>query len=674
MQVAKILKATFALTFCISGVSVAQNSAVKQSYTSADFVQFQPNTAQDMVSRLPGFTLKEGDDSARGFGQANLNILINGRRPSSKSQDAREILGRIPASNVERIEILDGAALDIPGLSGQVANITTTAGKLSGSWEYSARFEEGTQPQILEGEVSVNGTRGTLEYVASLNFGQFNFTEDGQEQFFDGIGVQTQERIEDIDFFGNRPNFNLTLTHTPLNGHVGNLNLSGSLFNRNFSNNEFFDDLTATQNDGRSRLDQGEDELSYEIGGDYAFPLGRGQLKLIGLYGFENSDETSRFFFVNDGQTPERSEFDNDTDEGEYILRSEYNWQASPRQDWQLALEGAFNFLDSTTQFSDDTGIDDPVNVRVEEERAEGNITHSWKLSDKLNLQTSAGIEYSQLDVTTGNDPARQFVRPKGFISASYDTTPRYTWRARLERGVGQLDFGTFVSSVNLSENFANGGNVDIVPTQFWDGSVEIERKATKGLSGTLRAFTRLIEDPIEQILFLDGSQGPGNLDSAIEYGLELNGTWILDELVPQGMRIEFEGGLRRSRIDDPITGEGRRINRTRLWDYDVTLRHDIPNTPYAWVVSVEQDRRSPFFRINESLNANRFRPQLNLTLTHKNIFGMTLDIRLQNILKQRIIRSRDIFIGDRSGRLDQSEEFDRRRGHRLSLILSDTF
>jgi len=105
-----------------------------------------------------------------------------------------------------------------------------------------------------------------------------------------------------------------------------------------------------------------------------------------------------------------------------------------------------------------------------------------------------------------------------------------------------------------------------------------------------------------------------------------------------------------------------------------VTLRHDIPNTPYAWVVSVEQDRRSPFFRINESLNANRFRPQLNLTLTHKNIFGMTLDIRLQNILKQRIIRSRDIFIGDRSGRLDQSEEFDRRRGHRLSLILSDTF
>jgi len=120
--------------------------------------------------------------------------------------------------------------------------------------------------------------------------------------------------------------------------------------------------------------------------------LGRGQLKLIGLYGFENSDETSRFFFVNDGQTPERSEFDNDTDEGEYILRSEYNWQASPRQDWQLALEGAFNFLDSTTQFSDDTGIDDPVNVRVEEERAEGNITHSWKLSDKLNLQTSAGM------------------------------------------------------------------------------------------------------------------------------------------------------------------------------------------------------------------------------------------------------------------------------------------
>ena len=99
-----------------SGSAFAQESSLAQSYTLDYFEQFQPNTAQDMITRVPGFTLQDSDDNQRGFGQASLNILINGRRPSAKSQNANDILGRIPAENVIRIEILDGASLDIPCL------------------------------------------------------------------------------------------------------------------------------------------------------------------------------------------------------------------------------------------------------------------------------------------------------------------------------------------------------------------------------------------------------------------------------------------------------------------------------------------------------------------------------------------------------------------------------
>ena len=168
-----------------------------------------------MVSRVPGFTLQDGGGGERGFGQASLNILINGRRPSSKSSDAGDILGRIPANKVERIDIADGASLDIPGLSGQVANIITSEGKLSGSWKYSARFEEGTEPQLLEGEFSLSGSRDNLEYVASLDIGQFTFTEVGEEQFFDGNGNLFEDRSEDIFFYGNRPGASLNLTYIP---------------------------------------------------------------------------------------------------------------------------------------------------------------------------------------------------------------------------------------------------------------------------------------------------------------------------------------------------------------------------------------------------------------------------------------------------------------------------
>jgi hypothetical protein len=40
----------------------------------------------------------------------------------------------VPASNVVRIEIRDGATLGIPGLSGQVANVVVKAARITGRY------------------------------------------------------------------------------------------------------------------------------------------------------------------------------------------------------------------------------------------------------------------------------------------------------------------------------------------------------------------------------------------------------------------------------------------------------------------------------------------------------------------------------------------------------------
>ncbi|MCB2084570.1 MAG: Plug domain-containing protein, partial [Sphingomonadaceae bacterium] len=92
-------------------------------FTPDYFTQFAPRNALDMVSRIPGFTIDDGNNGQRGLGQANQNVIVNGERFSSKSDSLREQLVRIPAADIIRIEILDGTALDIPGLSGQVANV-----------------------------------------------------------------------------------------------------------------------------------------------------------------------------------------------------------------------------------------------------------------------------------------------------------------------------------------------------------------------------------------------------------------------------------------------------------------------------------------------------------------------------------------------------------------------
>ncbi len=652
----------------------ASSGDIQNSYPPAYFTKFQPNTANDMVRRIPGFILQGGGNGDRGFGQANLNILINGRRPSSKTSGANEILSRIPADKVVRIDIKDGASLDIPGLSGQVADIVTGGSGLSGSWNYAMRFWEGTDPQIQDGKISISGERGNLSYVASFNSDEFKFTEDGIETFADAQGRVFEDRQEQLYFRQTRPSVDLNLTYTPSNGHVANLNTTISYANSNRGADEKFVAITTRGDTGESVFNGGEDELEYEIGGDYAFPIGLGDLKLIGLHRYENSKNTDRFGLFQIGDIPFNQSFKRDTLEGEYIGRAEYSFGTSPRHDWQISAEGAFNYLDRDEFYQDTNTPLDFNNVRVEEKRAEGNITHSWKVSDRFDLQTSVGAEYSEITVPTDGTDAREFVRPKGFISASFAQSDTYTWRAKIEREVGQLDFNLFTDGINLTENFESSGNSQIVPTQSWNAEIELARQDSDVISGTVRAFIDFIEDPIDRIRFLDGSEGPGNLDTALIYGIEANATWLLSSIGVDGLRIEFEGALRDSDIDDPLTGLSRQINDTEIWEYEIDVRYDMPNTPYAFGGGVERDRDSPFLRLDQSFDGYRNRPESYLFAEHKSLFGMTVRITAQGLFNEKIIRDRLIYEGDRRGDIVEIQNFERARGRRISLELSDTF
>ena len=113
-------------------VAAAQTPAsaaatTKRVYAPADFARFAPKTAYDMLAQVPSFTIRTTDNSQRGLGQAQENVVINGERIANKSGGAVDQLKRTSATAVERIEIVDAASLGIAGLSGQVANVILKA-------------------------------------------------------------------------------------------------------------------------------------------------------------------------------------------------------------------------------------------------------------------------------------------------------------------------------------------------------------------------------------------------------------------------------------------------------------------------------------------------------------------------------------------------------------------
>ena len=122
------------------------------------------------------------------------------------------------------------------------------------------------------------------------------------------------------------------------------------------------------------------------------------------------------------------------------------------------------------------------------------------------------------------------------------------------------------------------------------------------------------------------------------------------------------------------MTLDDRNISRGRLWDYSLEGRWDIQDTPFALEAEVEQSRQADRFRIDERIDEIFRRPEFEVSIIHKDLFGMQWTATLQNILDFELRRERFIFDETRNGGLIQRELVRRQRGARFSLEITDTF
>lgn len=659
---------------------VAATPTGGQNYTPDFFARFSPNSALDMVRQIPGFTIQQGDDR-RGLGQGGDNVLINGERVSGKSNDAITTLGRISAANVIRIEVRDGASIDIPGLSGQVVNIIAQTSGISGNFSWNPQFRAHiTNPRLTNGEVSVSGTQGALDYTFSLSNTDNSFRggSAGPELVIDPTGQIIGTHEEWGTSSGDAPSLSGTFRYDGPGSSIGNLSLTYGRY--------YFRGLEDSVRFGQGLPDrtrffrEQEDEWNFEVSGDYEFSLGPGRLKLIGLRRFERSPfRTSLVTDFNDA-TPSIGElFARRLDEGEWIGRAEYGWAMGG--DWQVAVEGALNTLDVRSDLFalDAAGDFQPVilpnsNSRVEEERAEVNITYGRPLTDSLTLQASLGGEYSTIMQSGNNGLTRSFYRPKGFVSLAWSANDSLDIRLRVERDVGQLDFSDFVASTNLGTNSQDAGNPNLVPPQSWNYEVEATQQLGAFGSITARLYYEQISDIVDQIPLSPTAEAPGNIDSAKRYGLEWNSTFNFDPLGWRGGRLNVELTLQRSRVRDPLTGESRPISNDTLREMDIELRHDVPGTEWAWGLSYEDYHEANGYRLTQINDYRNSSGIVGAYIEHKDVLGLRVRGGIYNLLDRNENFTRTFFVDRRDGPIAFVEERSREFGPIFSFQVSGSF
>lgn len=625
-------------------------------FTLTDFERFAPRNALDMLNRVPGFSVQRQDgDQGRGLGQASTNVLINGQRLSSKSQDIFDQLQRITVDSVERIEIVDGATLDLPGLSGQVANVITHYGGVSGRYEWrTIHRPKYADPSWWGGDLSVNGSTPSIEWNAAYTHGTGRGGAGGMGVITDAVGDITELRDVLIKFNGEFPRLSGSLKWTGDNGTVANLNVQYNRNTTDSSNDEDRDPLAGVgsvrdfDNDGRG--------LGYELGGDIEFGLGPGKLKVIGLERSNRNDfgQVSRVIFEDNSPTT-GSRFLGTSATGERIARSEYRWDMWGGN-FEVDLEAAYNKFDQTSQLFnlDPTGEFTAIPLpnssgEVQEDRYEMILSYGRTLASGLTLKVGAGTENSTLEQTGPRGLTREFWRPKGSLSLAWAAREGLNVSVNLERRVGQLSFGNFLASVSLALNNANAGNVELKPTLTTESNVQLEKSWGDWGSSNLRVYRRWLDDYIDIIPIPGGGESSGNISEADLYGFNLSSTVNLDPAGWEGVRLDLNLTMEESSVADPLTGAKRSFSNFYDRRANINLRHDVPGTDWAWGLGAQYNHVQPSYRLSQVAVEYEGPTYTSGFVERKNFHGLTVNFQIFNLTDGRAIFYRTVYDGLRT-------------------------
>jgi outer membrane receptor protein involved in Fe transport len=676
----------------------ASDQAGAQIYEPAYFTQFNVSTAEDMVRQLPGFALDEGDN-VRGFGGAAGNVLIDGARPSTKTP-LRTLLGRIPATNVARIEIVTGASatLDMRGQT-KVANVVLKAGlSTSSNWQVVTRHNRGGR---ITGSVEGSSTFEVLggSMTASLEVGQPMMGGPGggtrgrsTRAYYDG-SLQVVEQHSGM-FVNQRETFEPSLEYSKPFGW-GTLNLNGAFEAAEGSGWRYYEVHTPDYSGPITRTetqDNAYDNARYDLGGDIDFPFAGGTTKLITLHTRRSGSSENLYDFYTDTGAFDRSVLLNSDDSsGESIGRAQISWTLSEAHTVEVSVEGAYNFLDSARTVTLDTGADATPpgsDTLVEEYRGEAQISDVWKISSHLTLEPGMKFEYSRIkqEARLGGGTSlfteREFTYPKPSITGTWRPNATQQVRVSLKREVGQLNFSDFVSAVEVVNNQVTGGNADLKPQQVWAFETQFEQKFWgDGVLTLIGSYDKVsdVEDQVP-VVPLGGSlanayDGPGNLGDGEQWSLGFTASIPLQRLGIPNSRLDLSLDSGNSEVVDPVTGETREFSNAFNRQWRIEYRQDLQSLGFSYGFSFGESGGGSAYRLKEIYKRQKTGGDLSVFVETTRFFGVNVRAGVNDIFDPAYVSNRSVYDAARStGNLTLLQRAESRNGPIAYLRVKGSF
>ncbi|MBL8549498.1 MAG: hypothetical protein JNJ73_05900 [Hyphomonadaceae bacterium] len=638
------------------------------------FAGFNPQNALDMVNRVPGFTIDDGDDR-RGFSGAVGNVLIDGRRPSTKNEELDDVLSRIPAAQVERIELIRDVASrsDAAGQS-TLVNVVRTPSAGAGIWQ--GELEWRNHGRVSPGgNASWTGRTGALDYSFGASRDLEYYPIEGERFYYDGAGALLIHRLDESPRSWRRAAFNADAAF-PLLGGSMRVNTRIDRWHFQLSLDQA-DENAAGAPLGNTKDTVNERRQNEELGVNYDRRFGAVSLELIGLAtrGRYANNEATDIRTANPLliQQQRRNEY------RETIGRGTLSWQAAEALRLDVGGEVALNSLDAGQRLTvGGAAVPLPAaNVLVEEKRAEAFVTASWRPAERWTLEAQLAGEMSTLTQSGDTQLETDLSYAKPSLQLTRRIGERNQVRFRVYRDVDQLNFDDFVSFAGLADNLVKGGNPNLLPENSW--RAELAGDLRFGQDGALgvRVFHHWLRDASDVVPVGPPGQrfdAPGNIGDGYQRGVQVTASVPLGALLP-GARLTTDSTWWDTEVTDPVTAAPRRISVFPEAEVRLNFRQDLPAAKLAWGLEYYKQESNITYRINE-IDHYEEGPFLDFFIETTAIPKLKTRFYAANLLDSPFTRKRTFFDGDRNGPIVLTEHRSRTRrwGSFFGVTVSGSF
>ncbi len=626
-------------------LSVRRDAATQKVIVEREEIEsLGVSTIGEVMSRLPGVELKGGVNRARGMSRDSVQILIDGERQVGGASGA---LQRLPAEQLDRVEILRGTSAEFGGASALTVNLVTKKAipKRSAAFKFGLG-KRGDEPNAEFSWTENGGSENfawSLPFTSNLRNSPINASAIRQ---FSSAGVTSfwqEEQTRGVSKIGHHtfsPRF------TWKNG-LDNLTVSPMFFYGPTNNNsQTFVSPNIDPVGGGGFANLGDRDLR-ESGTQRVWRLRTEGTK------FTKHGKLSGHMAFNKGKNYLDTRRDI-RDANNVLTRLEDNTRTISNE-FNTALRFDQSFLD-THLFT--SGVE-YVNVRREDAQlfnggfaSTGDnlassrdsilwIQDDWTPEDTFTLTT--GLRVENMVIAADNvSQTKTGILPS--IAVRWQPSDRWVLRTSLGAGMkmpklDEISNATFRSlGPNTPVEADIRGNPDLHPERNvnFEAAVEHYLPENKGVFGA-NIYVRSTSDFIERRVQQEGIRWvdrPFNEGDAIHYGIELDAKVQMDGVGWKGATLKSHLTIPYGRVDDERLDTTRMARDTPHYILNMGLEQSLPKFKTTYGITAVISGRSETSIPNEQSGFTESITMLDAYLRYK--LSPTYNIRFtaRNFLK----------------------------------------